>query len=374
MSEEAPAAKAAVSARDGLYIVPLGIVSSTSAELAVGVGRGKRLAGGVLAFVDCEMILRRQGVISAAVTPVEGVRPWAERHGAAFLTQVEARIARLTRPRPPFAGLSLDRPRVMGVVNVTPDSFSDGGEHADPASAVSHGVALLEAGADILDVGGESTRPGAQPVPLDVEIGRVLPVVRELANRGALVSIDTRHSAVMATATQAGARIINDVTALRGDPESLAVAARSGASVILMHMRGEPASMQEGPIYHYAPLDVYDALTERISACVAAGIGLDRLCIDPGIGFGKTVAHNIDLLGRLTLFHGFGCPVMLGVSRKRFIAHLSREEPPKERLAGSLAAALAALDQGIAILRVHDVAETLQAVSVWRAIKTGGVS
>lgn len=359
-------------ARDGLYLVPMGIVSATSADLAVGLGRGWRLAGGHLAFVGCEVILRRQGTISAAMAPVEGLRAWAEKHGPSFLAQVDIQIDRLTHPRPPFAGLSLDRPRLMGVINTTPDSFSDGGAFADAPAAIAHGVALLEAGADILDVGGESTRPGAQPVPQEVEISRVVPVIRALAERGALLSIDTRHAAVMDAATQAGARIINDITALR-DPGAMKVAVRSKASVVLMHMRGTPATMQDAPVYHYAPLDVYDALAERVSACAAAGIGLDRLCVDPGIGFGKTVVHNVEILGRLALYHGFGCPVLLGVSRKNFISHLSQGESPQDRLAGSLAAAQIGLDQGISLLRVHDVAETRQALSVWRALKTGTV-
>ncbi|HYD99325.1 MAG TPA: dihydropteroate synthase, partial [Alphaproteobacteria bacterium] len=273
-----------------------------------------------------------------------------------------------SQPRPSLAGLAFDRPLVMGIVNVTPDSFSDGGDFADPARAIAHGRALRAAGADILDIGGESTRPGAAPVPVEQEIARVVPVVRALAAEGAVVSIDTRRAATMRAALAAGARILNDVTALAGDPDSLGVAAASGAPVVLMHMQGEPRTMQADPRYDDVAFDIHDHLTARIAACAAAGIPRARIVVDPGIGFGKTGAHNVDLLRQLTLLHGLGCPVMVGVSRKRFLAGLSRQEPPKERLAGSLAAALAALDQGCQILRVHDVAETVQACAVWRAL------
>ncbi len=256
----------------------------------------------------------------------------------------------------------------MAIVNVTPDSFSDGGDRFDAQRAIDDALAMRDAGADILDVGGESTRPGAAPVPLEEEQRRVLPVVKALATQGALVSIDTRHPRIMADALQAGAKIINDVTALEGDPGSMPLVAESEASVVLMHMLGEPRSMQRDPRYDDVALDIYDFLEERVSACLAAGIPRDRIAVDPGIGFGKTISHNLQLLAQISLFHGLGCPILLGVSRKSFIGRLSQNEPPKERLAGSLAAALAGVAQGVQILRVHDVLETLQAVQVWRAI------
>jgi dihydropteroate synthase len=267
-----------------------------------------------------------------------------------------------------FAGLTLDRPLLMGVVNVTPDSFSDGGEALRPEDAIARGRALLDAGADILDIGGESTRPGAAPVPVEDEIARVLPVVAALSQMGGRVSIDTRRARVMAAAMAAGARIINDVTALAGDPESLALAAKAGVAVILMHMQGEPRTMQENPRYDDVVAEVRDYLAARIEACAAAGIARERIAIDPGIGFGKTVEHNLSLLKHLDRLVALGCPVVLGVSRKSFVAKLSYGEPPKARLPGSLAAALAGVARGAAILRVHDVAETRQALSVWRAI------
>ena len=271
-----------------------------------------------------------------------------------------------------FAGLALTRPLVMGVVNATPDSFSDGGEALRPEDAVARGQALLEAGADILDVGGESTRPGAEPVPVEEELRRAIPAVAALAGKGAVVSIDTRRAAVMAEAVRAGAAIVNDVTALTGDPESLPLVARLGVAVVLMHMRGEPRTMQADPSYADVVGEVRDCLKGRIGACEAAGIPRGRVAVDPGIGFGKTVAHNLSLLKHLDAIAALGCPVVLGVSRKSFVARLSRNEPPKERLAGSLATALAGVARGALILRVHDVAQTVQALAVWRAIEGTG--
>jgi dihydropteroate synthase len=257
----------------------------------------------------------------------------------------------------------------MGIVNATPDSFSEGGAHHRAEAAIAHGQALLASGADLLDIGGESTRPGATPVDAAEEIRRVEPVIRGLANRGAVLSIDTHHAATMEAALAAGARIINDVSALTADPAALAVAARSGAPVILMHKRGEPPTMQEEAAYECAPLDVLDYLCARVAACEAAGIPRSRIAVDPGIGFAKRSRHNLQILARLSLLHLTGCPVLLGASRKSLIP--SRIDPgiaPRDRLPSSLVAALAALDQGVQILRVHDVAQTWQAIEVWRGI------
>jgi dihydropteroate synthase len=281
---------------------------------------------------------------------------------------IAAALRSIAAPRPMFAGLSLDRPRLMGVVNVTPDSFSDGGRYQDSKAAIAQGRALQQAGADILDIGGESTRPGAAPVSIEEELSRVLPVVADLAKDGAVVSIDTRHAEVMRRAVDAGARIINDVTALTGDPASLDAAAGSGAGIVLMHMLGEPRTMQKDPQYRDAPLDVCDYFAARIDACAAAGIARDRLILDPGIGFGKNDRHNIAILDDLALLHGLGCGLLLGVSRKSFIGRLSRGEDAAHRLPGTLAATLAGLDRGAQIHRVHDVAEAAQAVAIWCAI------
>ncbi|KJB94233.1 dihydropteroate synthase [Skermanella aerolata KACC 11604] len=349
--------------RDGgaVFVRPLGILGHETAAAAVEAGIARWLAGGPLAFAMVEVIVRwPDGGIGRASGTLADVAGWE---------QVVERLDALSRPRQPFAGLALDKPAIMGIINVTPDSFSDGGDFLDHANAIAQGAALLDAGADILDVGGESTRPGADPVSPEEEIRRVVPVVRHFAGTGAKVSIDTRHAAVMAAALEAGAAIINDVTALTGDPESLGVAVRSAAPVVLMHMKGEPRTMQQAPDYLDVSTDVYAYLAERVAVCLDAGIRPENLCVDPGIGFGKTVAHNLDVLRHTALFHGLGLPVLIGLSRKGFIGALSRKEPPKDRLAGSLAGALASLGQGAQIVRVHDVAETYQARALWLALE-----
>jgi dihydropteroate synthase len=256
----------------------------------------------------------------------------------------------------------------MGVVNVTPDSFSDGGQFFEPAAAIAHGLRLHAEGADIVDVGGESTRPGADAVSAGEEISRVVPVIEVLARAGALVSIDTRKAAVMRAAVGAGARMINDISALRYDPDSLATAGASGVTVVLMHSQGEPATMQLQPRYERVALDVFDHLAARVQAWTDAGYERARLIVDPGIGFGKTLEHNLEILSELGLYLGLGLPVLLGVSRKSFIGRLTGRAPPTERLPGSLAAALWAIVAGVAILRVHDVAATQQAVALWHAL------
>jgi len=267
-----------------------------------------------------------------------------------------------------FAGLSLSQPILMGIINATPDSFSDGGDAFAVEDAVSRGLALMEAGASIIDVGGESTRPGADVVPIEEEIKRTRPVVERLVEAGAVVSIDTRNAATMSAAIDAGAQIVNDVTALRHDPNALGVVASRGVSLMLMHIQGEPQTMQINPTYDDVVEEVRVHLLERISVCESAGIPGAEIAIDPGIGFGKTVDHNLSLLKHIDRLVDTGHPVVLGVSRKSFIAKLSGGEEPKERAPGSIAAALAALQAGVQIFRVHDVAETRQAVSVWQAI------
>ncbi len=331
-------------------------------------GAAVPLAGGRFSFAMAELIVRNGADIRRAFAPLSEIMAWGWERGRETAESLDRQLAALTRARPPFAGLALDRPRIMGVVNVTPDSFSDGGDAFQEGDAIARGLALLEAGADILDVGGESTRPGADPVTPEEEERRVLPVIRALARKGALVSIDTRHARVMRAALDAGARIVNDVTGLAGDPDSLRVAAEAGAPVVLMHMQGDPRTMQANPVYHDAALDVLDWLAARVAACQDAGIAAERIAVDPGVGFGKTVDHNLHILAHTGLLHTLGCAVLVGVSRKSFIGKLTRGEPPKSRLAGSLAAGLEALNQGAQILRVHDVAETVQARAVWEGL------
>ena len=258
----------------------------------------------------------------------------------------------------------------MGILNVTPDSFSDGGTLQDVDAAVARGRDLVAAGADILDIGGESTRPGAVSVAPDLEAARVLPVIDGLLAAGVDVplSIDTRNASVARRALSAGARMFNDVSALTHDPASLD-AAREAPMICLMHALGDPQTMQDNPRYDDVLLDVYDFLEYRIACCEMAGIGRERIIVDPGIGFGKTLQHNLALLRGLSLFHGLGCPVMLGVSRKGTIGHLSAQPDAAKRAPGSIAAGLLGLEQGVQILRVHDVDETAQALRVWTALK-----
>ncbi len=337
------------------YYTPRGIIAGPSAPAAVAEKRAWPFLGWG-GFTTLELTqVREKSAIRAFLSLADNSVPNRDMRDA---------LGNFATSRPVFAGLDLGQPRLMGVVNVTPDSFSDGGTHSTRDTAIAHAVALLEAGADIIDVGGESTRPGATPVDAAEDSRRVLPVIQALAEKGAYVSVDTRHAVVMEAAIDCGARIINDVTALTDDPHALDVVARSRASVVLMHMQGDPRTMQENPTYAWAPGDVFDWLAYRVQACIEAGISRDRIAVDPGIGFGKTSTHNVEILNHLGMYHGLGCAVALGASRKRFIASLSRGEDTHHRLPGSLAAALHGMAEGVQMIRVHDVAETRQALAV----------
>lgn len=262
------------------------------------------------------------------------------------------------------------RTLLMGVVNATPDSFSDGGAYLDPRAAIAHALRLADEGADILDIGGESTRPGAEPVPLDEELARIIPVIAELATKTrARISVDTRKPEVARAAVAAGASIWNDVSALTYSAQSLPVAAALACDIVLMHAQGDPRTMQDRPHYDDVVGEVLAFLGARIMACRAADISEDRLIVDPGVGFGKTIAHNIALIQDLARIAALGRPVLLGASRKRFIAALDRPAEASDRLGGSIAAALAGARAGAAILRVHDVAATRQALAVAAAIE-----
>ncbi|MGI6494803.1 MAG: dihydropteroate synthase [Kiritimatiellia bacterium] len=263
--------------------------------------------------------------------------------------------------------LPLSRPLVMGILNVTPNSFSDGGRHRTPREAIAYGLQLVEEGADILDIGGESTHPGAAPVPVDEEIARVVDVIRGLAKQTPTpISIDTRNAAVARAALEAGAVIVNDITGL-GDPEMRAVVRDAGAGSVIMHMQGEPRTMQQEPVYTDVVGEVYDWLRQRVDEVVADGIALDTLTIDPGIGFGKTTGHNLELLGALRRFAEMGPPLLMGLSRKRFIGEIIGA-PVDERLPGSLTAMVWCIWHGAAILRVHDVRASVAAVRMATAI------
>ena len=256
----------------------------------------------------------------------------------------------------------------MGILNVTPDSFSDGGDRLDPAVAIADGERMWANGADILDIGGESTRPGATPVPELLEQARILPVIEALARTGAVISADTRHASTMRQALDAGARIINDVTALRHDPDALRVVAQARCPVVLMHTRGTPATMMVLAHYGDVAVEVFRELAERLAVAEAGGVPRANIAIDPGFGFAKAHQHNLSLLQRLPLLLGLGCPIIAGLSRKATIGRLTGEADPKAREAGSVAAAIYALERGARIVRVHDVRRTRQAISVWQAL------
>lgn len=283
-------------------------------------------------------------------------------------------IERLTGKRADIAGLSMARANVMGIVNVTPDSFSDGGDFLDDASGIAHGCALAKAGADILDIGGESTRPGADYVPAKDEIARVLPVIAGVIEAGVRtpISVDTRKADVAHAALDVGAMLINDVSALSHDVAMAGVAAETGAPVCLMHAQGSPKTMQDDPTYGDVVLDIYDALSAAAERAIEAGVSRERIILDPGIGFGKTTAHNLELLARLSLFHALGFPLLVGASRKRFIGEVGNTSVARDRVAGSVAVACQVVAQGCQFVRVHDVEETRQALALWQAIAETG--
>ena len=332
------------------YFRPLGLVHGPDARRAVEAGTGAWLAGSAMtAFTQVEVIERHPSGRKASVHPYQ---------------DLSLQVAASATPRPPLAGLDISAARLMGVVNVTPDSFSDGGLYNSDESAIAHGLKMAEQGAAILDVGGESTRPGSDTVSVAEELDRVSAVVRGLAGAGQLVSIDTRKSEVMRSAVGGGAAIVNDVSALSYDEQSLGTVMTLHVPVVLMHAQGDPRTMQLDPRYDDVTLDVYDYLEGRIKACLAAGVERSKICIDPGIGFGKTLRHNLEIMQQITLFHNLGVALLVGVSRKRMIGALSGEKLPINRVAGSVGGALYAALNGVHILRVHDVKETAAALAV----------
>ncbi|MBY6121053.1 MULTISPECIES: dihydropteroate synthase [Mameliella] len=279
---------------------------------------------------------------------------------------------RLSAPRAAIAGMVLDSPRIMGILNVTPDSFSDGGSHQSAAKAVQRARRMVSMGAHIIDVGGESTRPGALPVPNEAEIARIEPVITALSRELATpISIDTRKSAVADAAVTAGAALVNDVSGFTYDPMLAHYCRDRGLPVCVMHARGDPETMQQDPRYDDVLLDVYDFLAAQVAMLEEMGIPRARIIVDPGIGFGKTIDHNLTLLRDVALFHGLGCPVLVGASRKGFIGKISGVETSAERVSGSVAVAQAVAAQGVQIVRVHDVSATAQALAMWRAISRG---
>ncbi len=330
-------------------IEPFGLLAGTAAAEAVAAGLALELRGG--AFTLARLIGEGAGPLIRAVD----IPP-------------DWRSGVLASVPPPWSGLSWDRPAVMGILNITPDSFSNGGQHVDPGRAVAAGLEMAQAGADIVDVGGESTRPGAPAVDPAEEQARVVPVIRHLAAAGLRVSVDTRNAATMAAALDAGAAIVNDVSGLAHDPAAAALLAARGADVVLMHMRGEPATMNSLANYYDVTVETVRELAVRVELALRAGIARERIVIDPGIGFAKTASHNLELLNRLPILLNLGLPILVGVSRKSFIGRLSGVQHPMKRLPGSLATGLFAVGRGASILRVHDVAETVQALRMRAAL------
>lgn len=281
-------------------------------------------------------------------------------------------LARLSAPRASICGLDMSGAHLMGILNVTPDSFSDGGQFAGVAAAVRQAEAMHTAGASLIDVGGESTRPGADFVPVAEEITRTAPAIREISSKlDVPISIDTRKSEVARQALSEGASLVNDVSGFTYDPNLAGVAIEASAPVCVMHAQGDPATMQQNPTYDDVLLDVYDFLETQVERLTSLGIARGQIVVDPGIGFGKTLAHNLALLARLSLFHGLGCPILLGASRKKFIGTIGKASLAQERMSGSVAVALEGVAQGAQIVRVHDVAETRQALNLWQAVTTG---
>jgi dihydropteroate synthase len=354
-----------------LYLRPIQFVDSP-----VGLdGRVDRLAGGLNWFAAYELIVVEGSKrVFETQLPVAGIADVFASLPGPLAERASGFRARLVAPRAPLIlgerVIRFDQPQVAGILNVTPDSFSDGGAHLDnPARAAGAGVAMAAAGAALIDIGGESTRPGAEAVWEGDEIARVVPAIERLSLAGTAVSIDTRKAAVMEAAIAAGAHMVNDVAALLWDDRALEVVAKAGCPVVLMHSPDPKTGGHGEHRYADAVIEIYDWLEARIDAVVAGGLAREKILVDPGIGFGKTIQINLQLINALALFQGLGCPLMLGVSRKRMVGALSGEAPADKRLPGSLALALRGVDLGAQILRVHDVAETVQALRIWRGMR-----
>lgn len=359
-----------------IYIRPIAIAESPQSE----EGGAIRLAGGMVYAGRFALVVRDGTRVTSRIRVSAPDMPGAlSALPEALRADGEAQWADLQRAHAPLQlgarTIRLDQPQVMGILNVTPDSFSDGGKFLDkPDEANAHAAAMLEAGAAIIDVGGESTRPGAPAVWEGDEKKRVIPAIETLARAGAAISIDSRHASVIEAALAAGAHLVNDVSALRHDPLSMELVAKSGAPVVLMHAPGNAEDLHAEAGYADVVLDVFDDLRERRDAAIAGGIAREKIVLDPGIGFGKTLAENLSLINALPLFHALGQPLLLGASRKRMIGALSNEALSHERLGGSVALAMKGFEAGVQIVRVHDVVETVQAMRVWRGLRDAALT
>jgi dihydropteroate synthase len=357
-----------------IYLRPTGFIDSPQRH----DGESARLAGTMLWFSQIEVIDR---TVSTTVRSVVDLRQWDE-FVAGLAPEKRARCeqlyTRITMVRGPLQmgerTIRLDQPQVMGIINMTPDSFSDGGKNADIEAAAEAAFAMASAGAAMIDIGGESTRPGAPLVWEGDEISRVEPLIKRLAASGTAISIDTRKAAVMEAAVGAGAAMINDISALLFDDRSPQVAQALNVPVVLMHAPSQATDPHKGGDYDDVVTNVFDWLEERIGAVEAAGISRDKILVDPGIGFGKSLAENLAIINSLSIYHGLGCPILFGASRKRMIGALSNEAPVEARLGGSIFLAMKAVEQGAHIIRVHDAAETVQAVQVWRGLRDAALT
>ncbi len=358
-----------------VYIHPLTLVAGPQAV----EGGAVRLGGSMAYAREFALVVREGGQVAERTLGTrEVIEAAVARLPGALAQDAAEQWANLARVHPPLEmgarTVRLDQPQVMGILNVTPDSFSDGGRYDEAEAGRAHAAAMLEAGAAIIDIGGESTRPGASATFEDEEIGRILPAVAYCAAMGAAISLDTRRAGVLAAGLGAGAHMANDVSALRYDPRSIEVVATEGCPVVLMHAPGSGEDLHKGGDYVDVVSEVFDFLKAARARAIAAGVAAERIICDPGIGFGKSLAENLALINALPLFHALGSPLMLGASRKRMIGALSHEEEAGARLAGSIALAVKGMDAGVHLLRVHDVAETVQARNVWRGLRDAALT
>ncbi len=356
-----------------IYLRPVHFIESPQHH----EGRAARLAGGMVWFSAVEVTVHQGGVFTRQIVPVKDWERSLSAMPGAVAERAAMLFARIIAPRAPLQlgerTIRLEQPQVMGILNVTPDSFSDGGQNdSDAEAAAAAAVAMASAGASIIDIGGESTRPGAALVWEGDEIKRVEPVIKRLAASGTAMSIDTRKAAVMSAAIAGGARMVNDISGLLYDDRALDVVRAAGVPAVLMHAPSQGSDPHKNDGYYNVVTDVFDWLETRVDAVVAAGIAREKILIDPGIGFGKSLADNLAIINNLAIYHALGCPLLFGASRKRMIGALSKEEAADARLPGSIFLAMKAADQGAHIIRVHDVAETVQAIHIWRGLRDAG--
>ena len=353
---------------DKIYVQPLGLVRGPIHCDRVF----KNLTDGNIYFAAVRIISRTKQGLEEKIVSIVDLDNFFKKKSSTVAEKIKTILNNIESPRGALmlnngSVIGWKKPVIQGVLNVTPDSFSDGGQYSDIELARPHAHEMISAGADIIDIGGETTKPGAQSVSIKSEKDRVLPVIKNLATLNFPLSIDSRNAEVMNDAIQNGAHIINDVSALGHDLKSIGVVKKEDVPIILMHAQGAPEIMQNNPQYSHILLDIYDYLESRIKMCIDAGIDKNKIIADPGIGFGKTVDHNLEILNGLSIFHGLGVPLLVGTSRKSFIGKITGEKVAENRVSGSIAAMLLSLEQGVQIVRVHDVEQATQAISVWNA-------